>query len=529
MIESRGQICSRVHRREPSADKFSLLFELSRSFNSLIDLDELLPYIAAQTRNILQAESCAIFLLDALRHELYFAIVSDVNSSVEHRLKGLRFPADQGIAGWVVQHSQPALVPNVADDKRFYKGVDQHSGARTRDVLYVPLRTRNGVLGAIGMRNKQIDRFTEEDLSFLDALGGSVAIAIENARFYQQARQAEERLKAEVATLHKEIAHSQRFTEIVGSPNGPMGKVFSLMETAIPLDLAVLLEGETGTGKELVARAIHYNGPRKHRPFVAVNCSALPEELLESELFGHKRGAFTNAMTDKPGLFEVAHEGTLFLDEIGDTSPAMQAKLLRALQEGEFRRVGETHLRRVDVRIIAATNRELLCEIRHNRFRSDLYWRINQFPITLPPLRERRDDIPLLVARYLEQHKKKQEKELQGISSDALAVLTQYEWPGNVRELESELARAVALTPAGAMISLDALSDRLKNQHLLQVPLSAAGSSLKQARAAFEREYVAEILRQHQGNAVKTAKGLGISRQMLQKKIKDYGLREKSN
>jgi transcriptional regulator with GAF, ATPase, and Fis domain len=189
-----------------------------------------------------------------------------------------------------------------------------------------------------------------------------------------------------------------------------MGKVFSLMETAIPLDLAVLLEGETGTGKELVARAIHYNGPRKHRPFVAVNCSALPEELLESELFGHKRGAFTNAMTDKPGLFEVAHEGTLFLDEIGDTSPAMQAKLLRALQEGEFRRVGETHLRRVDVRIIAATNRELLCEIRHNRFRSDLYWRINQFPITLPPLRERRDDIPLLVARYLEQHKRSKRK-----------------------------------------------------------------------------------------------------------------------
>lgn len=529
MTESRGQICSGVHRREPSADKFSVLFELSRSFNSLIDLDELLPHVAAQTRNVLQAESCAIFLLDALRHELYFAIVSDVNSSVEHRLKDLHFPAEQGIAGWVVQHSQPALVLNVANDKRFYKGVDQHSGVHTRDLLYVPLRTRNGVLGAIGMRNKQLGRFTEEDLFFLDALGGSVAVAIENARFYQQARQAEERLKAEVATLHKEIVHSQRFTEIVGSPNGPMGKVFSLMETAIPLDLAVLLEGETGTGKELVARAIHYNGPRKHRPFVAVNCSALPETLLESELFGHKRGAFTNAMADKPGLFEVANNGTLFLDEIGDTSPAMQAKLLRALQEGEFRRVGETQVRRVDVRIIAATNCELLREIRHNRFRSDLYWRLNQFPITLPPLRQRREDIPLLIARYLEQHKKKQEKELQGISPDALAMLTRYEWPGNIRELESELARAVALTPPGAMISLDSLSDRLKNQHSLQVPLSSNGSSLKEARAAFEREYIAALLRQHQGNAVKTAKGLGISRQMLQKKIKDYGLREKSN
>lgn len=528
MIESREQAWNGVRNEKPSMDKFSLLFELSRSFNSLIDLDELLPYIAAQTRNLLQAESCAIFLLDALQQELYFAIVSDAISSVEHRLKDIRFPADRGIAGWVVQHGQPALVPDVANDNRFYKEIDQQSGAHTQDVLYVPLRTRNGVIGAIGLRNKQINRFTEEDLTFLDALGGSIAIAIENAHFYRQARQAEAQLKAEVATLHKEIAHNQRFTEIVGSPSGLMGKVFSLMETAIPLDLAVLLEGETGTGKELVARAIHYNGPRKQRPFVAVNCSALPEELLESELFGHKRGAFTNAMTDKPGLFEVAHHGTLFLDEIGDTSPAMQAKLLRALQEGEFRRVGETQMRRVDVRIIAATNRELLREIRHNRFRSDLYWRINQFPITLPPLRERREDIPLLIARYLEQHKKKQGKELPGISSDVLMLLTQYEWPGNIRELESELARAVALTPAGTMITLDALSDRLKSQRSLQVPLSAAGHSLKQARMTFEREYIAEILRQYQGNAVKTAKVLGMSRQMLQKKIKDYGLREKA-
>jgi Nif-specific regulatory protein len=527
MAESSAQGRNGVHGGAPSAEQFSLLFELSRSFNSLIDLDELLPYVAAQTRNLLQAESCAIFLLDAPQQELYFAIVSDAISSVEHRLKDIRFPADQGIAGWVVQHGQPALVPDVANDKRFYKGVDQQSGAHTRDVLTVPLRTRNGVIGAVGMRNKQTGRFTEQDLSFLDALGGSIAIAIENAHFYRQARQAEEQLKAEVATLHREIVSTQRFTEIVGSPSGPMGKVFSLMETAIPLDLAVLLEGETGTGKELVARAIHYNGPRKQRPFVAVNCSALPEELLESELFGHKRGAFTNALTDKLGLFEVANGGTLFLDEIGDTSPAMQAKLLRALQEGEFRRVGETQLRRVHVRIISATNRDLLRELRHNRFRSDLYWRINQFPIILPPLRQRREDIPLLIARYLEQHKKRHEKEILGISTEALTLLTQYEWPGNIRELESELARAVALTPAGELIPSTALSDRLQNQQSLHVPLSSNGHSLKQARAAFEREYIAEVLRYQHGNAVKTAKILGISRQMLQKKIKDYSLRER--
>ena len=528
MVESWVKGGEGVQGGAPSAEQFSLLFELSRSFNSLIEPDELLPYVAAQTRNVLQAESCAIFLLDPSKQELYFAIVSDAISSVEHRLKDIRFPAGRGIAGWVVQQGQSALVPDVTKDKRFYRSVDQQSGAHTRDVLYVPLRTRNGVIGALGMRNKQTGQFSEADLSFLDALGGSIAVAIENAHFYQQMRHAEAQLKAEVATLHREIAHSQHFTEIVGSPSGPMGKVFSLMEIAIPLDLAVLLEGETGTGKELVARAIHYHGPRKQRPFVAVNCSALPEELLESELFGHKRGSFTNAMADKPGLFEVANDGTLFLDEIGDTSPAMQAKLLRALQEGEFRRVGETQVRRVNIRVVSATNRELLRELRHNRFRSDLYWRINQFPIPIPPLRERREDIPLLITRDLEQHKEKQGKDVQGITSEALTLLTQYEWPGNVRELQSELARAVALTPTGEKITINALSDRLKNQHSLHVPLAAEGSSLKQARTAFEREYIAEILRQHHGNAVRTAKILGISRQMLQKKIKEYGLREKS-
>jgi Nif-specific regulatory protein len=457
---------------------------------------------------------------------LYFATVSDAISSVGNRLKDIRFPVDRGIAGWVVQHGQTELVPDVTSDKRFYKGVDHQSGAHTRDVLYAPLRTRNSVIGAIGMRNKQVGEFTEEDRTFLDALAGPIAVAIENARFYQQARQSEARLQAEVATLHREIINTQRFTEIIGSPSGPMGKVFSLMEIAIPLDLAVLLEGETGVGKEIIARAIHYNGSRKNRPFVAVNCGALPEELLESELFGHKKGAFTNAVTDKTGLFEVADGGTLFLDEIGDTSPAMQVKLLRVLQEGEFRRVGETHVRQVNVRIISATNRELMRELRNKHFRSDLYWRVAQFPISIPPLRERREDIPLFITHFLDRSQKKQAKDIHGVSAEALALLTHYEWPGNVRELESEIERAVALTPAGTALSPAALSDRLKSQRSLHVPLSATGQALRQARLAFEREYIAEVLRQHQGNAVKTAKTLGISRQMLQKKIKDYSLRD---
>jgi len=478
----------------------------------------------------LQAESCAILLVEENqqenRQELFFAVISDADPAVERRLKKLRFPADHGIVGWVVQQGQPALVTDVSNDKRFYRGVDQQSGANTRDLLCAPLRTRHSVIGALELRNKQAERFTQEDLLFLDALAGSIAIAIENARFYQQSRQSEALLKAEVATLHREIATRQRFAEIIGSPRGLMGKVFSLIETAIPLDLAVLLEGETGTGKELVARAIHYNGPRKHRAFVPVNCGALPEELLESELFGHKKGSFTGATTDKAGLFEIADGGTIFLDEIGETTPAMQVKLLRVLQEGEFRRVGETQLRHVKVRVISATNRELLRELRHKQFRSDLYWRLGQFPIQIPPLRERRDDIPLLVARFVDASKKRQGKDIQDVSAEVLTLFTHYEWPGNVRELESEIERAVALTPPGGVILPPALSDRLKAHRSLQVPLSTSGQALKHVRQSFEREYVADVLRQQQGNAVKAAKILGISRQMLQKKIKAYGLRE---
>lgn len=526
MTEISASVQTAVDREPFSAEKFSLLFDLSRAFSSLIDLDELLPYIADQTRHVLQAESCVIFLLDPERQELYFPIVSDEIFSVGNRLKDIRFPADRGIVGWVVQQGRPTLVSDVSIDKRFYSGIDEQSGAHTRDVLYAPLRTRNGVIGAVGMRNKQRGRFTEEDLQFLDALAGSIAIAIENAHFYRQARETEARLKVTVATLHREVVDKHRFAEIIGAPSGSMGKVFTLMETAIPLDLAVLLEGETGTGKELVARAIHYNGPRRERQFVAVNCGALPQELLESELFGHKKGSFTSAFTDKPGLFEIADGGTIFLDEIGEMPAPMQVKLLRVLQEGEFRRVGETLLRRVNVRVISATNRDLLAEVKQKRFRNDLYWRIGQFPIVIPPLRERREDMPLFLARFLERSLKKQEKSLPGLSPEAITLLTHYEWPGNVRELESEIERAVALTPAGEFISPAAISDRLKTHRSFQVPLSAHGQSLRQARLAFEREYVAAVLRQHQGNAVKTAKVLGLSRQMLQKKIKDYSLRD---
>jgi transcriptional regulator with PAS, ATPase and Fis domain len=353
---------------------------------------------------------------------------------------------------------------------------------------------------------------------------GSVVIPIENAHFYQHIRPSETRLHEELAIPQREVVHHQRFEEIIGTGSA-MAKVFALMESAILPPIAVLLQGETGTGKELIARAIHDNGPRRERPFVAVNCGALTETLLVSELFGHKRGAFTGAMSDKPGLFEVAHGGTIFLDEVGETTIAMQVKLLRVLQEGELRRVGETQARRVKVRVISATNRDLAQEVQHKRFREDLYFRINVFPILVPPLRERREDIPLLVSRFLRRSNDKLSKQIPGITPQALIYLVNYLWPGNVRELENEIERAVALTPDGTPIPPKCLSDRIVIQRSSRVPLLADIKPLKQARLNFERAYVAEVLRQNRGNAVRTAKDLGISRQMLQQKIKAYCLR----
>jgi Nif-specific regulatory protein len=509
-----------------SVERFSLLLELSRAFSALIELDALLPFVMAKTNEVLGAESCALLLLDEERQELYIPVGSDVDPRREELLKAIRFPAGQGIAGWVLQHAQPTLVANVTQDPRFYGGADRQTGAHTQELLCAPLRTRHGAIGVVELRNKLIGNFMDGDLAFLDALSGSIAVAIENARLYQQVRQSETLLKEEVATLQREIAHRQEFTEIIGVSQA-MNNVFSLMESAIPSPISVLLQGETGTGKELIARAIHYSGLRKDRPFVTVNCGALPETLLESELFGYKKGSFTGATADKAGLFEAANGGTIFLDEIGETTPALQVKLLRVLQEGEIRRVGETQVRHVDVRVLSATNRDLEQEMREKRFRDDLYYRISVFPITVPPLRERRDDIPLLVSHFLRRSGDKLGKQVQGISQKALDLLIPYPWPGNVRELENEIERAVALTPAGTLITPEALSEKIVSQESLRVPLSIETRSLKHVRLTFEREYIAEVLRQNQGNAVKTARILGISRQMLQKKIKEYGLRAK--
>ena len=507
-------------------DRDSPLLLLSRAFAAQLDLDELLSLVLTRTKEVLQAEGGSILLLEEDEPILFFMVTTSDASGVEDRLKTVRFHATLGIAGWVLREGRPLRVPDARRDERFYAEVDRQTGVQTRDLICAPLRTQEGVIGVLEIMNRRGGTFTDDDLEFLDALSASIAIAIENARLYQRVADSEARLKQEVSVLHRERVHRERFQEITGT--GPaMEQVFSLMKSAVPSTISVLLEGESGVGKELIARAIHHRGPRKHAPFVAVNCGSLPDTLLESELFGFRRGAFTGAFADKQGLFEAAHGGTLFLDEIGEMSSPMQVKLLRALEGGEIRRIGETRVRKVDVRVISATNRKLEEEVQNGRFREDLYYRINVFPIRVPPLRERREDIPLLAARFLAETIERLGKRVTDFDAASLDAIVRYRWPGNVRELENEIERAIALTPEGSEITPACLSERVLSDQTFSVAVPVETVSLKQARDDFERQYIAEILRHHQGNATRAAGALGLSRQMLQRKIKAYRLRER--
>jgi transcriptional regulator with PAS, ATPase and Fis domain len=301
-----------------------------------------------------------------------------------------------------------------------------------------------------------------------------------------------------------------------------MQEVFQLMRKVIPTNTTVLLVGETGTGKELIARAIHYNGPRKKKLFVAQNCSALPDTLLESELFGHVKGAFTGATRDKKGLFEIADGGTIFLDEIADTSPALQQRLLRVLQEGEIRPVGSEESFQVNVRIISATNKNLEELIKSGNFRADLFYRLNVFPIRIPPLRERREDIPLLADHFLREFQTKAGKKIKGIDREAMNMLMAANFPGNVRELENEIERAVTLANPGQSITPDLLSGAIKNEQSLLLSFLHHPGTLKDITESIEKFYIQEKLKQNKGNITHTARDLGLSRVGLQKKIQRY-------
>jgi Nif-specific regulatory protein len=317
----------------------------------------------------------------------------------------------------------------------------------------------------------------------------------------------------------------QRF-EVQGliASSAAMRRLFSLMEKVIDVTTTLLIQGETGTGKELVAKVIHFNGPLKDKPFVAENCGALSENLLESELFGHVKGAFTGAVSDKKGLFEMADGGTVLLDEFGETPPAMQVKLLRVLQEGQFRPVGASHYVKVNVRIITCTNRNLEEEMAKGNFREDLYYRVNVFPLTIPPLRERKEDIPLLAAHFLKEFAKKFNRPAPRLTSTALDLISAYDWPGNVRELQNEMERALTLAGRQKEISEEYLSAKIFDSMEDNSTIFTKNGTLPEVTERIEKQMVREALEKAGGNRSHAANLLGITRQGVLNKIKRYGI-----
>jgi formate hydrogenlyase transcriptional activator len=423
--------------------RLSLLLDLTNRITSNLNLADLLRAISANVRQVMECDLVAISLLDL--------------ESGQFRIYALDFPDSKGFVHeeLVTPHSRATMrafetlkpvIVNQFDPAEFGPEASQILlGEGLKTLCIAPLVNRGRALGVLCLARKNENSFSEHDAHFLTEVAGQVAIAIENALAYREISELKDKLAQEKLYLEEEIRSELNFEHIIGSSLA-LKQVLELVETVASADSTVLLLGDTGTGKELIARAIHDHSRRKDRTFVKLNCAAIPTGLLESELFGHEKGAFTGAISQKIGRLELAHQGTLFLDEVGDIPIEIQPKLLRALQEREFERLGSTQTRKVNVRLVAATNRDLEKMIAAREFRTDLYYRLNVFPIRIPPLRERREDIPLLVRFFVQKLAGRMQKHIETIPAAAMKTLTNWEWPGNIRELENFVERAVILT-----------------------------------------------------------------------------------
>jgi transcriptional regulator with GAF, ATPase, and Fis domain len=446
------------------------------------------------------------------------------------RVKGQQGPATQPIPVTrsvfrkVVSERAAVLA---ADAPREVGQTESLLGAQIRSVLGVPLWKGEEILGVLQMDNRESTGvFTSADLDVCAVLGHVASLAVANARLVQRLRAAEEKLEKENRFL-KTREESRRVgkgeQEIIGrSP--AMRSLFDQLGKVVDTRVTVLIEGETGVGKELIAAAVHYRSRRRDRLFVSQNCAAMPENLLESELFGHRKGSFTGAHEDKKGLFEIADGGTLFLDEVTEMPLSLQSKLLRAVQEGEVRPIGATQEKRVNVRIVAATNRNMEKEVAEGRFREDLYYRLKVFPIRVPPLRERRDDIPLLAKHFLERYGSELGKPAAGYSQQAMELLQAYDWPGNVRELQNEVQRLVIQIEGGGFVTPELLSPRIRQIEGVVDKVRPTKGTLKEMMDQLERWLLIEALREHDNNKTAAAKALGITREGLHKKLRGFGL-----
>ena len=495
-------------------ERLKLILDLTNQVVSNLQFDELLRTISASVRHVMKCDAAAIMLAESdggsLRvHALDFPdsrgiFVEGAMVPVAGTMPGDAFRTGNPM---VINRLDPAELPPEMYSKAKAEGLNSFCD--------VPLISRQRNLGVLVVGHHEENRFDKEEVSFLCEVAKQVAIAVENSLAYGEIAELKDKLAQEKLYLEDEIRGEMDFEGIVGQSSG-LRHVLQLVETVAPSDSTVLLLGETGTGKELIARAIHERSRRKDRTFVKINCAAIPTGLLESELFGHERGAFTGAITQKIGRLELADQGTLFLDEVGDIPIDVQPKLLRALQEREFERLGSTRTKKVDIRLVAATNRNLEKMVDSREFRSDLYYRLNVFPIRIPPLRERPEDIPLLVRYFTQKYGRRMEKQIESIPAAAMKKLSGWHWPGNIRELENFIERSVILTQGSA----------------LQVPIveltnHASSSAIMTSAESGERNQIIEVLKQTAGRvagANGAAARLGLKRTTLISRMKKLGI-----
>ena len=491
-------------------DRLQVLLEVNNVLVSHLDVRELFEAIAACLRRVMHHEYTSLALYDPATKRM--------------RVQFLDFPEGRGLireemsiavesspSGCSFRSRQPLLASR-ADLEKYDSEIARLLLAEgVRSVCCVPLVTRNRVLGALNVASLRDAAFTQADADLLSQVSAQIAIAVENALAFKEIAELKNKLAEEKLYLEDEIRTEFNFEEIVGD-SAVLKLILRQVETVAPTDSTVLIQGETGTGKELVARAIHNLSNRRERTFVKVNCAAIPTGLLESELFGHERGAFTGAIARKIGRFELAHGGTLFLDEVGDIPLELQPKLLRVLQEQEFERLGSTRTIRVDVRVVAATNRDLARMVAEREFRSDLYYRLNVFPLLMPPLRDRHEDIPQLVRYLAQKYARRMNKRIESIPAETLDALTRYHWPGNVRELENLIERAVILS-AGPALRVPLAE--------LKPPAEAATEALVTLEAA-ERQHILRALEETNwvlGGPRGAATRLGMKRTTLQSRM----------
>ncbi|MFA6857795.1 MAG: sigma-54-dependent Fis family transcriptional regulator [Treponema sp.] len=506
-------------------DELKTLIEINSRINSdYTDIDALLVYILKSAMRLVQCESSSLLLVNNGNDNLRFAVALGPKGDEAKNIP----VGKNSIAGWVAANKQPLILNDVLGDSRFSDQVQNKTGYVSRTMIAVPLCVRNSCIGVIELINKAGARnFNGHDLEVLDMLCNQAAIAYENAASYQSA-------KEKISVLQSNLSASSEYHPFIAK-SPAMLDLMKMIDEIAKTNLSVIITGESGVGKELFAEQIHLKSDRAGKPFIRVNCAALAPNLLESELFGHVKGAFTDAKTDHKGYFETADGGTIFLDEIGEMPLELQAKLLRVIQSKTFQKVGSSGTISVDVRIVAATNRDLEQMMNAQKFRSDLYFRLSGVPINVPPLRKRKEDIPALADFFMKKFSIETKKNFKGFSQTAMDALYSYYWPGNIRELENSIERACVLGKPPlinaddlrintvVVPSADSIVDNIAAECAGE---STADRSLKEAMNRFKRAYVLRILEETSWNKTKAGKILGIQRTYVSRLLNELHIRD---